>query len=58
MFVYYIMPLYGTLNFVKIYRKVLRHTKFSELLGLWTSLLEHWTMDKVQKPSNPECYTP
>jgi hypothetical protein len=20
--------------------------------------LEYWTMDKVQKPSNPECYTP
>jgi hypothetical protein len=20
--------------------------------------LEYWTMDKVQKPSNPKCYTP
>lgn len=32
---------------------------YSELLRLWTFLyfLEYRPMEKVQKPSNPECYT-
>jgi hypothetical protein len=38
----------------------------SELLGFHTSSMvhyskisrEHWTTEKVQKPSNSECYTP
>jgi hypothetical protein len=30
----------------------------SSLLGRVFQFLEYQTMDKVQKPSNPECYTP
>jgi hypothetical protein len=38
------------------------------LVGFWTlsivqyslifGIFEYWTMDKVQKPTNSECYTP